>query len=560
MARVSRKNKAQAILEPVEHIYHTAIYIRLSVEDSGTNSEEVIQNQRYMVEQFVNSQKDMKLFSVYQDNGFTGTNFQRPAFEQMMDDVRDRKIDCIVVKDLSRFGRNYIETGYYLEKIFPFLNVRFVAVTDNYDTLNKSGSDDMVASLKNIVNSLVAKDISHKSATVLHQKQQAGEYIGAFAPYGYMKNPDRKNHLIIDPVTAPIVKDIFKWKLEGKGYILIARKLNEMGVLSPSAYNFQSGRYKQKVVPTGRATMWQGQMVKQITRNFTYTGNMTQGKTVESLCNGVPITKKSKEEYTVVYGTHEPIIDEAIFRQLENITEEDAKKRNATRGKYPHQENIFKGKVLCADCGHKMIRYKGASAAGTIRYTFLCNQYEHNLGLSSCSKKCLGEPELIEAILSSLKIQVDLTFSLEEKLKQLKGTDEYKAQLKNIKIDLAKVEKLIAKNLLLCSALFENYTDGTIDLAEYNRLKSDYLKHAEELEEQKKSLLKSQALDKKLLSPQNEWIKAFRKQKNTKILNRAFIELMIDKIIVSGYNDVEIVWKFADEYVLLLDFVGGAAS
>lgn len=172
----------------------------------------------------------------------------------------------------------------------------------------------------------------------------------------------------------------------------------------------------------------------------------------------------------------------------------------------------------------------------------------------------MGEPELIEAILSSLKIQVDLTFSLEEKLKHLKATDEYKAKQKNIKTDLAKVEKLMAKNLLLCSALFENYTDGTIDLAEYNRLKSDYLKHAEELDEQKKSLLKTQALDKKLLSPQNEWIKGFRKQKNTKILNHEFIELMIDKIVVSGYNDIEIVWKFDDEYALLLDFVGGDAS
>lgn len=148
MARVSRKNKAQTILEPIEHVYSTAIYIRLSIEDSGTNSSETIETQQYMVEQFVNAQQDMKLYSIYKDNGFTGTNFQRPAFEQMMDDVRDRRVDCIVVKDLSRFGRNYIETGYYLEKIFPFLNVRFVAMTDNYDTLKNSSSDDMVLPLK----------------------------------------------------------------------------------------------------------------------------------------------------------------------------------------------------------------------------------------------------------------------------------------------------------------------------------------------------------------------------------------------------------------------------
>ncbi|MDD3322163.1 MAG: recombinase family protein [Paludibacter sp.] len=559
MARVSRKNKAQEILEPIEHIYNTAIYIRLSIEDSGTNSSETIETQQYMVEQFVNAQKDMKLYSIYKDNGFTGTNFQRPAFEQMMDDVRDRKIDCIVVKDLSRFGRNYIETGYYLEKIFPFLNVRFVAITDHYDTLKNSSSDDMVGSLKNIVNSLVAKDISHKSATVLHQKQQNGEYIGAFAPYGYMKNLNQKNHLIIDPVTAPIVKEIFKWKLEGMGYIMIARKLNEKSIPSPSVYNFQSGRYKQKTVPTGRATMWQGQMVKRILNNFTYTGNVTQGKTVESLCNGLPLTKKDKKQYVVVYGTHEPIIDEETFRNLEKMSESIAKQNNESRGKYPFKENIFKGKVFCADCGQKMIRYKNAKKSSKTRYVFLCNQYAHNLQLSKCSKKCLGEPELINAILSSLKVQVELTFSLEDKLKKLKSTKKYIRKQKKIKIDLVNTEKLISKNLLLCSALFENYTDGTIDLVEYNRLKSDYLKQAEELEEAKNNLRKAQALDEKILSPQNEWIKAFRREKDTTVLSREFIKLMIDKIIVSGYNDVEIIWKFSDELAFLTEFVGGAA-
>lgn len=450
MARVSRKNKAQAILEPIEHVYNTAIYIRLSIEDSGTNSSETIETQQYMVEQFVNAQQDMKLYSIYKDNGFTGTNFQRPAFEQMMDDVRDRKVDCIVVKDLSRFGRNYIETGYYLEKIFPFLNVRFVAITDNYDTLKNSSSCDMVASLKNIVNSLVAKDISHKSATVLHHKQQNGEYIGAFAPYGYMKNPDQKNHLIIDPVTAPIVKEIFQWKLEGIGYIMIARKLNEKSIPSPSVYNFQSGRYKQKTVPTGRATMWQGQMIKHIVNNFTYTGNVTQGKTVESLCNGLPLTKKDKKQYVVVYGTHEPIIDEATFHNLAKMSESIAKQNNERRGKYPFKENIFKGKIFCADCGQKMIRYKDVSKIGTARYTFHCNQYEHNLKLSKCSKKCLGEPELTDAILASLRAQVELTFSLEDKLEKLRSTKEYKAKQKKIKTDLINTEKLISKNLMLC--------------------------------------------------------------------------------------------------------------
>ncbi|WP_312048279.1 recombinase family protein [Anaerotignum sp.] len=313
-----------------------------------------------------------------------------------------------------------------------------------------------------------------------------------------------------------------------------------MGIPSPSVYNYRNARYKAKKIPTGKATMWQGQMVKQIINNFTYTGNVTQGKTMESLCNGLPLTKKDKKQYVVVYGTHEAIIDEETFHKLENTINDVAKKRKANSKKYPFTENIFKGKVFCADCGQKMIRYKNAKKSAKTRYVFLCNQ------------------ELIDAILSSLRAQVDLTFSLEDKLKKLKSTKKYIAKQKKIKTHLVNTEKLIAKNLILCSALFENYTDGTIDLVEYNRLKSDYLKQAEELEETKNNLLKAQALDEKILSPQNEWIKAFRGQKDTAVLSREFIDLMIDKIIVSGYNDVEIVWKFADELAILTEFVGGA--
>lgn len=558
MARTSRKNKAQAILEPLERIYNTAIYVRLSIEDSGTNSSEVLETQKLIVEQFVSKQKDMQIISTYCDNGYTGTNFDRPDFERMMTDVRARKVDCIVVKDLSRFGRNYVETGYFLENIFPFLGVRFIAITDNYDTLHNINGDDMVVSLKNIVNSLVAKDISAKSASVLHQKQKNGEFIGAFAPYGYMKNPDRKNHLIIDPVTAPIVQDIFKWKLDGMGYIMIARKLNEQNILSPSMYNYLSGRYKQKVMPTGNATSWQGQVVKLITQNFTYTGNVTQGKSHESLCEGIPLTKFKKKDYIIVYGTHEAIVDEDTFRRLEVISEEIAKNCNTHRGKYPHKENIFKSKIFCADCGQKMIRYKNVSATGTARYTFLCNNYEHKLQISKCSKKCLGEPELIAAILSSLKIQVDLGILLEDKIKDLKDTKKYKQKQQQINRDLIKVQKLIDKNVLLCSTLFENYADGTIDLTEYNRLKSTYLKQAEELEKEQETLLKAQILDQKILSPQNKWIQAFKSQKATEVLTRDFIETMIDKIVVSGYNDVEIVWNFSDEFAVLVKFAGGA--
>ncbi len=270
MARVSRKAALQKqdapIAAPPERIYNTAIYVRLSVEDNNRSTDnDSLAMQRYMMEKFVNAQPDMRLCTVFTVNGETGTNFERPGFESLMDEIRSRKIDCIVVKDLSRFGRNYIEAGYYLEKIFPFLGVRFIAVNDNFDSAKANSGDELVISLKNLVNDLYARDISKKIISSLSTKQQNGEFIGAFPPYGYLKSTDDRHKLVIDPATAPIVREIFEWRLNEEGIVQIARRLNERKIPSPSMYHYLNGRRKKK--PEGAGAVWQAQMVKKITSN-----------------------------------------------------------------------------------------------------------------------------------------------------------------------------------------------------------------------------------------------------------------------------------------------------
>ena len=215
MARTKRKTnplvQEVATPAPEKRIYKTAAYVRLSVEDSGKPGTDTIEGQKALLTSFIESKETMELVSLFCDNGRTGTDFDRPQFEKMMDEVRRGRIDCIVVKDLSRFGRNYKETGNYLERIFPFLGVRFIAVNDNFDTLTAERTQDgYIVPLKNLINEVYSKDISKKSASALHVKQQNGEFIGAWAPYGYSKDPDNKHHLVINEETAPVVQQIFR--------------------------------------------------------------------------------------------------------------------------------------------------------------------------------------------------------------------------------------------------------------------------------------------------------------------------------------------------------------
>ena len=247
-SRVSRKagmqkKKVQENLP--KRVYRTAVYIRLSAEENPSAGQtESLAMQRYMLEQYVAMQPDMQLYDVFCDNGKSGTNFHRPAFIHMMDQAEQGKIDCIVVKDLSRLGRNYIETGYYLEKVFPYFGIRFVAVNDRYDTLKFEKKEELVYSLKNLINDWYARDISRKIGAALLVKQKKGEFIGAIAPYGYLKSTEDRHKLVVDAQTAPVVKKIFQWRIEGQGWTQIACRLNQMNIPSPAMYQYQRGHRK----------------------------------------------------------------------------------------------------------------------------------------------------------------------------------------------------------------------------------------------------------------------------------------------------------------------------
>ncbi|RKJ04520.1 recombinase [bacterium D16-54] len=560
MARVSRKaaQAGQGAQEPFqpERVYHAAVYARLSVEDNNrAGDRESIAMQKYMLEKYVEVQEDMRLDGVFCDNGETGTNFERPQFERLMEEVKRRRIDCIVVKDLSRFGRNYVETGYYLEKIFPYLGVRFVAVNDGYDTKKGGSGSELVVSLKNLVNDLYAKDISQKITASLEIKQKKGEFIGAFPPYGYLKSPKDKHKLIPDPETAAVVREIFRQRADGTGINRIARYLNERKIPSPSMYHYLKGRKKKK--PEGAGAIWQGQMIKLMTKNPMYAGHMAQGKTKRSLSLGMPQTIMDKEDWQVVYHTHEALISQGLFDKVQSVSEQRHEECRRRMGKYPLTENVFKGLVVCADCGMKMVRYKDVSRAGTARYTFICRVYAENLSGQGCTRKCIGEPELKEAVFHGLRIETEAALKLEDLLKRTQQKSGFRKKQEALAERVRLLKQDMGRNAAYRAALFESFSDHTLTEQEYVSLKQEYDRKAAAFRKELGELEQEEQVYSKTMSPQNQWIRALKKCRTEETVTREMAVELIDHIKVTGYNEIEIVWNFKDEFTRIEEMAVG---
>lgn len=309
MARKSRKNTGAVIEIPAQasSYFSTAIYVRLSIENSGKDDDgDSIANQISFCKAHLAEHTDLKLYSIYEDNGEKGTNFDRPEFKRMMDDIRGGKVKCILVKDLSRFGRDYIEAGEYLEKIFPFMGIRFISITAGYDRLTCDDAEGaLMIPLKNMINDVYAKDISRKIITSFRARQEKGEFLPTFAPYGYVKSKEVAYRYKIDQETAPYVRMIFGWKAEGVSHNEICERLNDMGAVTPARRKVDLGIWRAKKY---KHTVWHGRTIIDIMKNPTYTGCIVYGRIPKSLYEGIKMHRAPKEEWRYVPDAHEPII------------------------------------------------------------------------------------------------------------------------------------------------------------------------------------------------------------------------------------------------------------
>ncbi len=558
MARTKRKVnplRPPAPSAPQVKQFLTAAYIRLSIEDSGKPGSDTIEGQKALIVTYIENQPDLKLVEVYCDNGRTGTNFKRPDFERMMEDVRVGKINCIVVKDLSRFGRNYHETSNYLLRIFPFLGVRFVAVNDNFDTETAVQTEyGLVMPLKNIINDTYSRDISRKVSSAIEVKERRGEFIGVFAPYGYSKSPEDRHKLIANPDTAPVIREIFALRLQGNGYTAITRILNGRGVASPGAYLYQCGLSDRE---SYRNAIWAAWNIKEILKNPVYLGHLVQGKrTNVSYKQQREDRYAPEEEWRIFKNAHEALVDEETFAAVQEMAAESKQKYEANLGKADDLKtpNLFRKLIYCADCGKAMSRchtYNRRQGGREYYYKFYCITTIKKAG--GCSPKNLMEKDLLEIVSDTLRSHLDAVAELEQRVAAVwdEKTSDKRAEISR---QISEEERKLSRNAALLEGLYERLAEGIISRDEYISMKEHYQQQYQKaketcdaLKEQERGILRC--------GPANPMFEICRPLYQASALSEELICALIARIEVHDRNRLDIKLVYQDEFLMVARFV-----
>lgn len=516
--------------------FDTAIYIRLSSEDGDKEESNSVKNQKKLLTKYVIETDDLNLYDIYIDDGYTGTNFNRPAFQRMLSGIKAGKVNCVVVKDLSRFGRNYIDSGYYLEKVFPEWNVRFISLSDQIDSFQHAY--DMLLPIRNIFNEQYSRDISNKIQATIKTKQESGEFIGAFPSYGYKKSPTNKNQLIIDEYAANVVRRIFSLYIQGYGKQKIAKILNGEGILCPSEYKKVNGENYKNSSRLASTTYWSYSTINDILHREIYIGNMVQ-HTKHQHMRGKQ-KKILKEDFIIVKNTHEPIIDQATWEKAQMLLTKRTRDLDLETNK-----NIFAGFVKCGDCGRSMSKNMWQLSDGTKVYRFVCGTHKR-YGKKFCTPHSFPLNVLESIVLSDLKTVVQNIDNLTEFIKP----DEFTNIKENSHIDteLNKIEKELDRIKKLKKSIYEDYKDELITKEEFLSYREDYLKK-EKLCSKQIEALKSM---KNSLSTKDEfqspWLKKLVEFKDIEALDRTIVVEMINEIKIYENHNIEIIYNFSDEF------------
>lgn len=548
MARKSRKNmmlQENTALPDKEKkvLFKAGLYARLSHEKEENIERGTIETQMELMKNYVKDHEDIVIEEEYYDASFTGTNFERPDFKRMLEDAKTGRINCIIVKDLSRLGRNYVEMGNYIERVFPFLNVRFIAVTDDFDSF-RPGTDLMMP-LKNIVNEFYAKDISKKVSTAHRRKWTTDEYMCGFAPYGYLKSKTEKNRIVVDEATAGNVRLIYKLFLDGKGYTPIAKYLNEQGIMSPLMY-LKSLGYQQNVRTNG---VWTKTTVKSILTNQAYIGSAVHGKVVIEKYNNIPLHATDPSEWVVVENTHEPLIDKKTFEKVQERVKEisDAYFAKEFTKHPPNEMNLLKGKIVCGDCGKGM----RLSPRTTKSYVYFCGTFSDGIN-PACSRHKIDQEEVNKAVFAQISNHMRCCIDalkvireLNARSSALKKYDVYEKAITRQRRELEKVNRKF-------SELYGDYSEHLINESEYLTLKQQYLLKSEALKKEIDNLLVSQNLYSKNYKIDEDWENLINKYLKCRKLNKELADAFVDKVQVfeDGRISVNLVYDDCLEELL----------
>ena len=538
----------------IDPTFKVAIYLRLSKEDddlscsSGSKNESnSISNQRKLIYDFMKSHPGLELYDEYKDDGKSGSNFDRAEFQRMMKDIEEGKVNCVIVKDQSRFGRDYIDVGKYKEKIFPKLGVRFITINEGYDSLSATSSDDLAFTINSFVYDFYIRDISTKIRTNLTAKKQNGEYAGAFVAYGYVKDSDDKSKLVVDPFAADVVRDIFRWKIEGLSPQNIAIRLNKLGIPSPAEYKRLSGSNYKTSFQTSSKAIWSHVSVRRILKNEIYLGVMIQGKRTTPNYKTKTVVTKAESEWLRVEGTHEAIISARDFELVQELLKDDTHCRSGDI-----TVPVYAGRVYCGDCGATAVR-KTVSYADKRYVYYVCNANKHDKKV--CSRHSIREDVLDQVIYQTVRHQIDLLLDVDKALSQFENLSWEKHKLKQLDASIEIQEEAVRKNNMLRLGIYEDLRAGLLDRSEYESLKKELAERIDEADAAIEKLNKEKREILDGVSRQQSWVEQFRQYESVTELTRPMVIHLIERINIFEDSNIEIVFRHRNQIEEILQFI-----
>lgn len=537
--------------------FYIAMYLRLSRDDKAVQSDcgsgetadkssefkaesNSIGSQREIIRSFIREQEDMELYDIYVDDGYSGSNYDRPEFKRMICDIEAGRVNCVIVKDLSRFGRDYIETGRYLEKVFPALGVRFIAITDHYDSfLADWGESTIVLPVKNFINDSYCRDISTKVKSQLAVKRKAGECLAPFAVYGYLKSARDRNKLVVDDYAAEIVRKIFCWKIEGLSVAAIAGRLNALHILPPKEYKKSRGLNYNGGFSGSGASGWSGVAVKRILTNETYLGHLIQGKTEKVNYKVKKNVEKPAEEWVRVENTHEPIISLDDFQTVKRLLGTDGRACPEGGGVNP-----FTGLLFCGDCGEQMVR-RTVRYRGMLKVYYICSTKNRGDG---CSRHSIEEETLKEILGASIRRYANDFLEQVKLFEQVRGKEANLEAVAAHNKELIRLKEEKHKYDCLCAGLYEDLRQEIVTKDEFERLHAEFAKKAESFEragqEQEKlikGMLRAGAVSSRRLA-------MFQNSLKLEEIDRHTMASLVWKVCVYEGKRVEVEFNFLDRY------------
>lgn len=524
---------------PRSRTYRAALYIRLSREDGDKAESDSVVNQKRLLTNFVNKQPDIKLYDCYIDDGWSGANFNRPNFLRMMADVYAQKVDCVIVKDSSRFGRNASESGRYIGEVFPKLRVRYIAVNDAIDSGRSQGIaiDFLNNSMRGMINEYYVAANSESICSTLDMERRRGDFIGSFAKYGYKKDPADHHKLIIDAEAAKVVRLIYQMYLSGSGIRTIVRYLNDHGIANPSTYKRLS-QPNYRTSAAANSSLWSDKTVRRTLQDEMYIGNMVQGKFKKVSYKDKAIIARPENEWIRVQNTHDAIIEKEDFYRVQRLLNNHAKASPISG-----EVSLFSGLLRCSDCGHSLIKKTNKNPNKTYVY-YRCST--HCKCQTACTAHTVSYDKIYHTVLCCIQKMVEIAVDADMVMKELRqhqstnNKHDVELQLKNQERELEKVMNLLAD-------LYPDFKSGILNADQY-RINKQKLEQTQEKLTQNIEELKLSAENLQIPHQTNAFVEHFKTHGNIDRLTRPLLTELIEQITVHEDGALDITFRFCDAF------------